>query len=56
MILDCAEGQAKKGSKTDHLKMYQFQGPGPSQKEKGLEKGAPEVPQGVVKGGQNGKK
>ena len=29
--------------------MHQFGGPGPSQTEKGLEKGAPEVPQGSLR-------
>ena len=32
----------KKDSETDHLKSHQFQGPGPSWNENGLEKGAPD--------------
>ena len=50
------KNDSKKDSKTDHLKMHEFQSPGPSQKEEGLEKGAPEVPPGVAKGGQKREK
>ena len=46
---------SNKDSKTDHLKRHPLSGPGPSRKEKGLEKGAPEGPQGVTKGGQTAK-
>ena len=38
---------SEKDSKTDDLKMHPFSGSWPSWKEKGLEKGAPEGPQGV---------
>ena len=40
---------SKKDSKTEHFKMHQFHGPGPSQTEKGLEKGAPDGSPGVPK-------